>query len=91
MEGEIYKVRIRGTRPLLMNSCSSMLEEESTKPKRGKGEYNPKEEAEELLYKEGNDIVVPSFCVLACLRNSAKNFKSLGRARKHIKISFLRG
>ena len=85
MDSEIYKLRIRGTRPLLMNSCSSMLEEESTKPKRGKGEYKPKEEAEKLLYKEGNDIVVPSFCVLACLRKSATNFKVPGRGKKTYK------
>jgi len=33
MNSEIYKVRIRGTRPLLMNSCSSMLEVASITPK----------------------------------------------------------
>ena len=82
---EIYKVRIEGTRPLLMHSCNSMLEESNNKATRSK-EHNPKTEAETALYKdkEGN-IVVPSFCVLSCLRGSAVNFQVPGKGKKTYK------
>ena len=79
---ETYKVRIEGTRPLLMHSCNSMLETNNGKPARSK-EYDPKTDAETALYKdkEGN-IVVPSFCVLSCLRGSAVNFPVPGKGKK---------
>lgn len=83
---EKYKVEIRGTRPLLMNSCRHMLEERENKLSRGTKEIVPKEEAEKLLYldKEEN-IVVPALTVLACLRKSATNFKVPGRGKKTYK------
>ena len=82
---EIYKVRIEGTRPLLMHSCNAMLEANNGKPARSK-EYDPKTDAETALYKdkEGN-IVVPSFCVLSCLRGSAVNYKVPGKGKKTYK------
>lgn len=82
---EIYKVRIEGTRPLLMHSCNAMLEESNNKATRSK-EHNPRIDAETALYKdkEGN-IVVPSFCVLSCLRGSAVNFQVPGKGKKTYK------
>ena len=82
---EKYEVRIEGIRPLLMHSCNSMLEESNNKATRAK-EHNPKTDAEAALYKdkEGN-IVVPSFCVLSCLRGSAVNFQVPGKGKKTYK------
>lgn len=82
---EIYKVRIEGTRPLLMHSCNAMLEESNNKATRSK-EHDPQADAEMALYKdkEGN-IVVPSFCVLSCLRGSAVNFQVPGKGKKTYK------
>lgn len=83
---EKFKVELRGTRPLLMNSCRCMVEDKLNKPSRGREELTLKEEAERLLYldKEEN-IVVPSLCVLGCLRKSAVNFKVPGRGKKTYK------
>ena len=47
---EIYKVEIKGTRPLLMNSCRHMLEEKKNKLSRGREEVEPREEAKKFLY-----------------------------------------
>jgi hypothetical protein len=86
MEGERYKVRIRGTRPLLMNSCRSMVEEREKKITRGKEDLTPREEAERLLYLDSkNNIVVPSLALLACLKKSAVNFKVPGKGKKTFK------
>lgn len=84
--GEIYKVEIRGTRPLLMNSCKHMIDEKENKLTRGTKEITLKEEAEKLLYldKEEN-IVGPALTILACLRKSATNFKVPGRGKKTFK------
>jgi len=83
---EIYKVEIRGTRPLLMNSCRHMLEERNNKLSRGREVITPEKEAEKLLYiNEKGDIVVPALPILACLRKSATNFKVPGRGRKTYK------
>lgn len=83
---ETYKIRIKGTRPLLMNSCRSMIEEKENNLSRGKKKLTPKEEAEKLLYlDEKGGLVVPSICLLACLRKSATNFKVPGRGKKTFK------
>lgn len=80
---EKYKVQIKGTRPLLMHSCASMLEE-NNKTTRSK-EYNPKEEAEKALYRDTEGrIVVPSFCVLSCIREAAKNYQIPGKGKKNL-------
>ena len=88
---EKYNVQIKGTRPLLMHSCASMLEESRNKTTRSK-EYDPKTDAENALYKdaEGN-IVIPSFCVLSCLRESAKNFQVPGKGKKTYKAFIFAG
>ena len=80
---EKYKVEIKGMRPLLMNSCRCMIEDRLNKPSRGREELTLKEEAEKLLYfDEKETIVIPSLCILGCLRKSATNFKVPGRGRK---------
>lgn len=83
---EKYKVYIEGVRPLLMNSCQSMIDERKETPSRGKEKKSPKEEAEKLLYRDGGGgIVVPSLAIMACLRKSATNFKVPGRGKKTYK------
>ena len=83
---EVYKVRVKGTRPLLMNSCRHMIEEKENKPSRGRKNLTPKEEAERFLYLDENgNLVVPSLTILACLRKSATNFKVPGRGKKTFK------
>lgn len=83
---EIYEVEIKGTRPLLMNSCRYMIEDKLNKPSRGTKEITLEEEAEKLLYldKEGENVI-PSLCILGCLRKSAVNFKVPGRGKKTYK------
>ena len=83
---EEYKVRIKGTRPLLMNSCRSMVEDRMGAPSRGKKEITLREEAQRLVYiDENKKPIVPAFCVLSCLRKSATNFKVPGRGKKTFK------
>ena len=85
-EIETYKVKIKGTRPLLMNSCRGMIEDKMRTPTRGKKEISFKEKAEEVLYiDENGNPIVPAFCVLSCLRKSATNFKVPGRGKKTFK------
>lgn len=85
MPEERYRVEIEGIRPLLMHSCDSMLEESKNKTTRSK-EHDPKVDAETALYKDvKGDIIVPSFCVLSCLRESAKNFQVPGKGKKTFK------
>jgi len=84
-EREIYKVEIRGTRPLLMHSCNSMLEENNKTTTRSK-EYGPEAEAEKALYRDGDGgIIVPSFCVLSCLKEAAKNYQIPGKGKRTFK------
>ena len=82
---ETYKLQIKGTRPLLMHSCNSMLEENSGTTTRSK-EYDPKIESEKALYKDRDGgIIVPSFCVLSCLKEAAKNYQIPGKGKKTFK------
>ena len=83
---EKYNVKIKGTRPLLMNSCKSMVEDRMGTPSRGKKEITMEEEAQRVLYiDENGKPIVPAFCVLSCLRNSAVNFKVPGKGKKTFK------
>lgn len=83
---EKYNVKIKGTRPLLINSCKNILEENKDIPSRGKEKLTAKEQAERLLYKDKEEnVVVPSLNLLACLRDSAVNFKVPGRGKKTYK------
>jgi len=83
---EKFEVEIKGTRPLLMNSCKAMISEKEKKPNRNRVEITLKEEAERVLYiDESGNPIVPSYCVLSCLRKSAVNFKIPGRGKKTYK------
>ena len=82
---EQYNVRIEGTRPLLMHSCNSMLDDSNNKTTRSKG-YTHQNDAENALYKDKDGkIVVPSFSILSCLRGSAVNFQVPGKGKKTYK------
>jgi len=74
----IYKVKIEGTKPLLMHNPESMI---SDRPKRRRGEHpDPREEAEVALYKnESGEICIPAFNVKACIREAGRNYKVAGR------------
>jgi hypothetical protein len=85
-EIEKYNVKIKGTRPLLMNSCRSMVEDKLGTPIRAKKEITLEEEAQRVLYiDEKENPIVPAFCVLSCLRKSAVNFKVPGKGKKTYK------
>lgn len=75
---EIYKVRIRGTKPLLMHSPEGMM---GDRPKLRRGEHlDPKVEAEKGLYKDvGGKICIPATNLKACLREAGRNYKVSGR------------
>jgi len=86
---EKYEVRIVGTRPLLMHSCQHMVQDRMDEEERGKKvreSLTPLEEATKSLYidKEGN-LVVPSLCVLSCMRAAAVNFLVGGKGKKTYK------
>jgi len=75
--GEVYEVKIKGTRPLLMHAPVGL----GDKPTLRRGEHlDPKVEAERYLYKdpEGN-IVIPAINIKACIRDAGANYKVSGR------------
>ena len=76
---ETYKVRIEGTRPLLMHRISDLGNGNS---KRGK-QHDPEKEAAAAVYRdaEGN-IVVPMLNVLSALRDAAVDFRVAGKGKK---------
>lgn len=80
---ETYKVRLEGTRPLLMHRIPTDLG--NTKGKRG-DKHDPQEEAEAALYKdnEGN-IVMPSLNILASLKKAGTDYKVPGKGKKTFK------
>lgn len=76
---EIVKVRIEGTRPLLMNSPNRL----GVKKGRGEAIPEPEDEAEMALYKdEGGRIVMPALNTLATMKASSKEYKVPGKGRK---------
>ena len=74
---EIYKVKIKGVKPLLIHAPFGI----GDKPKLRRGEHlEPKVEAEGYLYKDGEGkIVIPAMNVKACLREAGRNYKVSGR------------
>ena len=77
MKEEVYLVRIKGVRPLLMHAPNEL----GDNPRRRRGEHpSPEEEAEAALYKDtqGN-IVIPALNVKAMLREAGRNYKISGR------------
>jgi len=79
---ETYKVRIEGTRPLLMHRISDL---DNGNSKRGK-QHDPEKEAAAAVYRdaEGN-IVVPMLNVLSALRKAAVDFRVAGKGKKTFK------
>jgi len=76
---EKVKVRIEGTRPLLMHSPNSL----SAKSGRGSAIPEPEDEAERALYKdEKGHIVVPALNLLATIKASSKEYKVPGKGKK---------
>ena len=75
---ETYKVRIRGTKSLLMHSPEGMI---GDKPKLRRGEHlEPRMEAESYLYKDADGrICMPATCIKACIREAGRNYKISGR------------
>ena len=74
---EIYKVRIKGTKPLLMHNPQEI----GNKPRLRRGEHlEPRVEAESYLYKdeEGN-ICIPATNLRACIREAGRNYRVSGR------------
>jgi len=71
---EVYKVKIVGIKPLLMNKPNLTTTEGK---KRRRSEIpDPESEAKSRLYldKKGN-IVIPSLNVKACIRSAGRNYK----------------
>jgi len=81
---ESYRVRIRGIRPLLMNSPHTLMEREGTKRK---GERtDPKEEAKKAIYRDPQGrICVPAINIKAAIRDAAKDYKVPGKGSKTFK------
>jgi len=74
----IYKVTIKGTKPLMHNRFP--IEEHIEGKKSRKRGFNPKEEAEKCLYKDSNgNIYQPSIHIEASLIKSATDFPWKGR------------
>lgn len=75
---EVYPVRIKSTKPLLMHSPQGMI---SDRPKLRRGEHiDPRDEAESYLYKDAeNRICIPATNIKACIREAGRNYKVSGR------------
>jgi len=85
---EQVKVRIKGTRPLLMQSPHKLGQETG----RSKAYNGYEDEARDGLYRDGNgSIGVPSLNVLATLRNAAKDFKVPGKGKKNFSSYIMAG
>lgn len=74
---ETYKVKIKGTKPLLMHNPRGI----GDKPRLRRGEHpEPKVEAESYLYKDAEGrICVPAANLKACIREAGRNYKVSGR------------
>jgi len=78
MKEEIYEVKIRGVRPLLLNNPEAEI---SNIPKKRRGEHlDPEDEAEMRLYKnEKGKSCVPSLQIKGALRNAGRGYRVKGR------------
>jgi hypothetical protein len=76
---ETLKVKIKGTRPLLMHSTESL----GKKAARGQSAPDPKEEAKMALYRDKDGkIAVPSLNILSAMKAAAKDSKVPGKGKK---------
>jgi hypothetical protein len=77
---EQYAVVIKGIRPLLMHKYTVESESDS---KKMKTRYDPKEDAENALYKDDEGrICTPSIHIESALSKAATSFKQPGKGRK---------
>ena len=92
MEGdnlEQIRVKIRGTRPLLMHSPQSIGQ---NKDNRSGTRHDPIEEAEASLYRDANGkIIIPSLNLLASMQKAAVDYKVPGKGKKTYKTYILSG
>jgi len=81
MEEVIYKVRIEGTKPLLMNAPNELIALEQEKLTRRRSEIpDPKKEAESRLYKDPQGrIAIPSYVIKGCLKSAGGNYRARQR------------
>lgn len=78
---ETYRVRIDGTRPLLMHRPSGIGQTKGRQVI-----FDPVEDAKKALYLDRNGaIVVPSLNLLSCLRTAGTEFTVPGRGKKTFK------
>ena len=79
---ETYKVRIQGTRPLLMHRPNGLGEGKTRRAQK----HDPEEEAAAAVYRDANgNIVVPALNILASLRKAASDFRVAGKGKKTFK------
>lgn len=77
MKEKVYRVTIKGTKPLMHNRYP--IEDQCLKKKR-KRAFNPREEVEKCLYKDSNgNIYQPAIHIEASLIKSAVDFPWKGR------------
>ena len=78
---ETYKVRIRGTRPLIMNKFNP----ETTRRRTG-DLPDPIEEAKKAIYRDENGkIAIPTYMIKASIRNASVDYRIPGKGRKTYK------
>jgi len=85
---EKFKVKIKGTVPLLMQSPQSMIQDriDGKNTKRGREEITIEEEAKRCLYTDSSgNIIVPSLCLLASIKSAAVNRLVPGKGKKTYK------
>jgi len=84
-EVEIYNIKIKGIRPLLMHSPDSMINDGKEKSRSGVP-IDSKEECKKSLYKdsEGN-LCIPSRVIKASLIKASTSYKVPGRGKKTFK------
>ncbi len=77
------KITLKGTTPLLMHSADSMMLQ---KPKKNpKKEYDQKEEAEKVAYRDNEKfLIIPSRCIKASILNASSWYKIGKRSMKQI-------
>lgn len=76
------EVKIKGTKPLLMNAPNAIGNSDNKK----KIKYIPEVEAEAVTYRNGEGVLcIPALAILSMMRKSAVNFKAPGRGKKTLK------
>lgn len=84
------QVHVRGLKPLLMSSPQEVYEGSKGKSRKSSSEYVDEEEAEKRAYriKPGDPkspLVVPARCIMACLVNAARLYRTRGRVGISVK------